>query len=117
MKIEKHLTDDAVLTELGKRLARTRLERNWTQAYVAQEAGVSKRTLERLEMGAVATQLSVLIRVCRVLHLLDRFDSLIPEPVLSPIQQLKLQGRQRQRASSIKTAKARSAKWHWVDQA
>jgi len=82
---------------------------------LAEEAGISKRTVERLEMGAVATQLSVLIRVCRVLDLLDRFELLIPEPVPSPIQQLKLRRRQRQRASRIKTSKSRSGKWHWAD--
>jgi transcriptional regulator with XRE-family HTH domain len=58
MKITKQTTDDAVLAELGTRLARIRLERNLPQGQLAKQAGVSKRTVERLEAGTVATQLS-----------------------------------------------------------
>ena len=118
MKISKQATDDAVLTELGGRLERLRLERNWTQAQLAAQAGVSKRTVERLEAGAVATQLSGFIRVCRALDVLDRFDALVPEPVPSPLAQLKLRGRQRQRASGSKTAgpPAPAKRWQWGDE-
>ena len=113
MKITKQATDDAVLAELGGRLARIRLERNLTQGQLAAQAGVSKRTVERLEAGAVATQLSGFIRVCRVLGVLERLDALVPEPVPSPIAQLKLRGRQRQRASVTKAAPASEKKWEW----
>jgi len=116
MKITKQATDDAVLAELGGRLARIRLGRNLTQAQLANEAGVAKRTVERLEAGAVATQLSGFIRVCRVLDLLERFDTLVPEPVPSPVAQLKLQGRQRRRASKAKPAKTTGKKWQWGDE-
>jgi transcriptional regulator with XRE-family HTH domain len=115
VKIEKQATDDAVLTELGSRLARIRLERNLTQAQLAEQAGISKRTIERLEKGAVATQFSGFVRVCRVLDLLERLDSLVPEPVPSPVEQLKLRGRQRQRASTIKVVKSAGKKWQWGD--
>jgi transcriptional regulator with XRE-family HTH domain len=117
VNISNNATDDAVLTELGGRLARARLERGLTQAQLAAQAGVSKRTVERLEAGAVATQLSGFIRVCRVLDLLDRLDALIPEPVPSPIAQLKLRGRQRQRASTTPPVKAPGKKWQWGDEA
>lgn len=103
MQITTQLTDDAALRELGSRLASARLERNLTQAALAEQAGVAKRTVERLESGAVATQLSGFLRVCRVLGVLERFDALIPEPTLSPMAQLKLQGRKRQRAARAKT--------------
>lgn len=119
MKIKENATDDAVLAEIGKRLTQTRLTSNLTQAQLAEQAGVSKRTVERLEAGAVATQLSGFIRVCRVLDLLERFDALIPESVPSPMAELKLRGKQRQRASGGKTAKPASLakKWHWGDNA
>jgi transcriptional regulator with XRE-family HTH domain len=115
MKITKQATDDAVLSELGARLARIRLERNLTQAQLAEQAGVSKRTIERLETGEVATQLSSFIRVCRVLDVLDRIDTFIAEPAPSPLDQLKLRGRQRQRASSATPAKLSEKKWQWGD--
>jgi transcriptional regulator with XRE-family HTH domain len=116
MKITKQATDDAVLAELGGRLARIRLERNLTQGQLAAQAGVSKRTVERLEAGAVATQLSGFIRVCRVLGVLEQLDALVPEPVPSPIAQLKLRGRQRQRASVAKAAPASGKTWQWGDE-
>jgi len=116
MRLAIYATDDAVLRELGGRLARLRLDRNLTQAQLAERAGVSKRTVERLESGIVATQLSGFIRVCRVLGLVERFDLLVPEPAPSPIEQLKLRGRRRQRASTRKLARAVSGKWQWGDE-
>jgi transcriptional regulator with XRE-family HTH domain len=113
VRIEPQLTDDAILGELGARIARTRLERNLTQAALAEQAGVSKRTVERLESGEVATQLSAFVRVCRALALVDRLDSFIPEPVPSPVAQLKLQGRTRRRASGSKIAPKKPRKWTW----
>jgi transcriptional regulator with XRE-family HTH domain len=116
MKITKQATDEAVLSELGWRLAQVRLERNLTQAQLAAQAGVSKRTVERLESGSVATQLSGFIRVCRVLDAIERFDLLVPEPVPSPVEQLKLRGRKRQRASAKRKAKVTSREWQWGDE-
>ena len=116
MKITKQATDEAVLSELGGRLAEVRLERNLTQAQLAAQAGVSKRTVERLESGSVATQLSGFIRVCRVLDVIERFDLLVQEPVPSPVEQLKLRGRRRQRASAKRKTKTPSKKWKWGDE-
>jgi transcriptional regulator with XRE-family HTH domain len=116
MRITKQATDGAVLSELGGRLAQVRLERNLTQARLAEQAGVSKRTVERLESGSVATQLSGFIRVCRVLDLVERFDLFVPEPVTSPVEQLKMRGRKRQRASAKRKAKAPHRKWQWGDE-
>lgn len=113
MKIEAKLTNEAILRELGERLAATRLQRNLTQAALAEQAGVAKRTVERLESGEVATQLSGFLRVCRVLGVVERFDALIPEVTASPIAQLKLQGRRRRRASGQKAATDGPKKWTW----
>lgn len=112
MKITSHLVDAVILGELGARLARIRLERNFTQAALAEQAGVSKRTLERMEAGG-PTQLVNLVRVCRALDLLDRFEVLIPEPLISPVIQLKLQGKQRRRAKA--KAPTPPPKWEWND--
>ncbi len=116
MKITKQATDEAILGELGGRLAKIRLDRNLTQAQLATQAGVSKRTVERLEAGVVATQLSGFIRVCRVLNVIERFDLLVPEPVPSPVAQLKMAGRKRQRASTVKPVKPSTKKWQWGDE-
>lgn len=116
MKIETTLTNEAILQELGERLAGARLERNLTQAALAEEAGVAKRTVERLESGQAATQLSGFVRVCRALGLLERLDALVPEGTASPIAQLRLQGRKRQRATGLKAASGEAKKWTWGDE-
>jgi len=116
MKISEELTDSAVLEELGMRLAGARLGRNLTQAELAEQAGVSKRTVERLESGAVATHLSGFLRVCRVLGLLEHFDSLVPESGISPMEQLKRQSGKRQRASGKRGSTGKPGKWTWGDQ-
>ena len=92
-----------------------KLTQNLTQAALAERSGVAKRTIERLESGAVATQLSGFLRVCRALGLIEGLEALVPEPAASPIAQLKLQGRQRKRASNATAAKARKTKWTWGD--
>lgn len=98
MNISNHNADDTVLQELGHRLSRYRLNRNLTQAQLAREAGVSERTLIRMEQGK-PSQTTSLVRVLRVLKLIDNLDALVPVPQDSPMQRLKLQGKQRQRAS------------------
>ena len=86
---------------------------NLTQAALADQAGVSKRTVERLESGAVATQFSGFLRVCRALELVEHFESWIPEAVASPMEQLKRQGAKRRRASVKKAVAAKRGKWTW----
>ena len=119
MKIDAQLTDAALLELIGQRLLQLRLARNLTQQQLAEQAGLGLRTVQRLELGAAATQLSGFLRVCRVLGVLDRFDLLLPEAAPSPLEQLKLQGRQRRRASGGRAAKSRRAsrpaKWTWGD--
>jgi transcriptional regulator with XRE-family HTH domain len=116
MNISKLLTDDAILAEMGKRIARCRLDRQLTQADVAERAGVSKRTVERIEAGASA-QLSTIIRILRVLNLLQGVDLLIPKPGPRPMDLLKLKGKVRQRASSNRRPNRSNKKWSWGDDA
>jgi transcriptional regulator with XRE-family HTH domain len=115
MKITSQLVDEVILRELGARLTRVRLERNLLQADLATEAGVSKRTVERMEAGG-ATQLVNLVRVCRALGLVERFETLIPQPLPSPVAQLQLRGKERKRASSVKLVPL-AGQWQWGDKA
>ncbi len=117
MKITGQLSDEAILRELGSRLAAARLLRNQTQAALAEEAGVSKRTVERLEAGEVAVRLSGLVRVLRALGLAERLESLVPPPAVSPVEQLRQAGRQRQRASGRRrSARPGTRTWTWGDE-
>ena len=111
MKINDNLSDAIVLEELGQRIARYRLNRNMTQGALATESGVSTPTVQRLENGQ-STQASNLIRILRTLKLLENLDALVPEPAVSPMQQARMQGKTRQRASSPRKQQAPS-RWTW----
>jgi transcriptional regulator with XRE-family HTH domain len=115
MRLTRQQTDEAILRELGSRLAATRLARDLTQAALAREAGVSKRTVERLESGEVATRLSGLVRVCRVLDLMERLDALVPYAEPTPVEQLTRASRERKRASRRRAPGSKSRKWTWGD--
>ena len=84
MKFNVAMTMDEALREAGRRFAQVRLARNITQAELSQRAGVSKRSLERLESGAGGLRLDVFFAVCGALSLTDGFESLLPEVQLSP---------------------------------
>ena len=113
MKITDRATDTEILKIIGERLARVRLAKNLTQQQVAEQAGLGLRTVQRLELGIAAAQLSGFVRICRVLGLIERFDVLIPETTASPIAQLRLQGRKRQRATGTRVAPREAKKWTW----
>ena len=112
MRITGLLTDDAVLAELGARIARRRLEMQLTQAAVAEQAGIAKRTLERMEAGE-ASQLSTLVRVLRVLDAAAGLDNLIPESGPRPMDLLKQKGKVRKRASGQRAVKKTGKPWRW----
>jgi putative transcriptional regulator len=111
----RDMTDPAVLAQLGERLARLRLQRNLTQAALAREAGVSTRTLIRLERGE-SSQVTSLIRVVRALGLLGNLDAFVPPPVPSPIEQLRSRAKERRRASPGAKKGGPPTEWTWGDE-
>lgn len=113
MNFDAHLSDEAFLKLLGERLTAIRLSRNLSQQQLADEAGLGLRTIQRLEQGAGSAQLTGFVHVCRVLGLMERFDILLPESSVSPIENLNAQRRKRQRASNTKIAAKENKKWEW----
>lgn len=77
--IESLLSDEAILQEVGCRLLRRRLDLEQTQEELAKEAGVSKRTVERLEAGE-STQMTSFLRILRALDLLTGLDQALLVP-------------------------------------
>ncbi|GLR66412.1 transcriptional regulator [Acidocella aquatica] len=115
MKIYPLLVDQAVTEEIGRRITAYRISRQMTQAAMAAEAGVSKRTVERLEAGE-PTQLTNFIRCLRSLGRLEALELLLPELPPSPIAELERQGLPRQRVRSVGKKPARKKAWNWGDQ-
>jgi transcriptional regulator with XRE-family HTH domain len=118
MKINRLLTDDAILAELGVRITRYRVDQSLTQAGLASQSGVSKRTVERVEAGA-STQLSSMLRILRVLELLPNLETAIPATEPRPMELLKRRGKGkgkvRQRASSKGQVAEHDEPWSWAD--
>jgi transcriptional regulator with XRE-family HTH domain len=98
MRVEAELADTAIAQILGERIERHRIEAGLTQAELAERAGIGKRTLERIEAGRGA-ELVTLIRILRSLNALEGFDRLLPDLPPSPIEQLRLRGKQRKRVA------------------
>jgi transcriptional regulator with XRE-family HTH domain len=113
MRFSESLSDDAVLREIGSRIARVRLGGNLTQEALATQAGVGVNTVRRLEDGT-PVQLSSLIRILRALELLDELERAFPEPVPSPIERLALGGTARRRART--SPRGRPTAWRWGDE-
>ena len=87
-----------VLGELGKRIQRLRLDQNLRVEDLAKKAGVSHRTISRMESGT-GVGIEHWIRVLRGLGRLQALESFLPLPTASPLQLVKTGGRMRRRAS------------------
>lgn len=121
MKREKYLGDEAILSDLGHALAKRRIGKSLTQAELAKQAGIGKRTVERIE-GGNSCQTSALIRVFRVLDLQETFSQLVAPSGPTPMDLLKRKNKVRKRAPSQRPPKAshsggQSKNWTWGDEA
>jgi transcriptional regulator with XRE-family HTH domain len=116
MDMEYQGSDRAILVELGRRLRDARLERNLSQETVAEEAGVGRHTLQRMEAGESPSLINF-VRVLRALGLLDELERLLPGPTPSPIDELERRGRRRQRAGSPQPREEKQGgRWRWGDE-
>ncbi len=117
MDLDSTNSDTAVLDELGRRLVQRRLAWRLSQAELARQAGVGKRTVERIEAGESA-QLRSWIRLLRALDLLPALGALIPAETIRPMNLLKQGGslprRVRAKGTESETSQA-AADWTWGD--
>lgn len=77
----------SVQRQIGKRVRTLRLGEGWTQTELAERAGVSRPTIERLEHGREIT-LSRLLSVAMTLGALEHFAQLFPAPEPQSIEEL-----------------------------
>jgi transcriptional regulator with XRE-family HTH domain len=118
MHVNELMTDAAVLAELGRRLTRHRLERDWTQSELAARAGIGQATVQRAERGE-SVQMTSMVKLLRALELLEGLDAAIPESIVSPIARLERERRptrRRARASrpaAVQPKDAVDRPWTW----
>jgi transcriptional regulator with XRE-family HTH domain len=98
------MSDNAILREIGDRLKSKRLSRNLSQQRLAENSGLNRTTVRDIEKGNNSSLLT-LIQLLRGLHSPEEFDSFLPEPGVSPLQLAKMKGKQRRRASPLRTRK------------
>ena len=92
------MSNKAILKEMGDRVRRQRLNQDVTQTGLAEKAGVARSVVQKLERGD-ACKMDGFIKILRALGALGALDSLLPDPGVSPIQLLRRQRKERQRAS------------------
>lgn len=101
----------AIAAALCKRLDEIRLSKNISQAVLAKQAGVSRRTLSRMADGETIS-LDSFIRIIKALGLADHLAALLPDPSVRPVELAAHQGQQRRRA----TGKRKTTEpWSWGD--
>jgi len=115
MKISESDSDQAIQDELGRRLAQRRIELRLSQADLAEQAGVGKRTVERIEAGESA-QATTLIRLFRALELLPALDALIPVDAIRPMALLRHGGKTPRRVRKREESGSTPEDWHWDSQ-
>lgn len=103
MKLE-NMSPHAIAQELGNRLKRARLNADLTQAEVASQAGLNRRTVLNAEKGKV--QLENLVAILVSMGIAEQLNMFLPIQEVSPIQLAKLKGQERQRASRSKPKNA-----------
>ncbi len=104
---------DRIEAALCKRLESIRISRNITQVQLAMTAGVSPRTIGRLEKGQ-GVSMDTFIRVLTALGIQQNLEVLLPDPTVRPIERVDIGGAERKRARPGSSSDDR-APWSWGD--
>lgn len=104
----KIMSNLAIAAELGNRLERLRLQQNLTQQALAAEIGITPKSYRQLVAGG--GKLENMVAALRALDALEQLDHFLPARPPSPLEQLKLQGKQRQRARQRQSPQAMGEK-------
>ncbi len=107
-------SSESIERDLCNKLERIRLQKNISQATLAKNAGVSRRTISRMENGA-GVSLDTFIRVMMALNLSDHLVALLPDSTIRPIDRVSRKG-ERKNASSPRAKKPQSKSWTWGDE-
>lgn len=107
-------TPGGLRAEIGGRLAQLRLARNMTQEALARDAGISLRTVRRLEAGSPCG-LDSFLRVALALGLGDAVAAAVPASDVRPIERVAARGAERRRARPAKGREAEAA-WSWGEE-
>ena len=112
MKIQNSLTDVALLEEIGRRVARSRIMRGMTQAELAARSGISRFAISRLENGAGGVRIENFFSVLRQLDVLSRMETVLEPLDLSPIQEAEREVRRLVLPKRVRLKKSTAGEMH-----
>lgn len=113
MKLYGTENNEFIMKEVGNRIQSTRIAMSLTQKEMALRAGISARTVERIENGE-NVKVDNILNILRTLRLLENIDLLISEQEVSP-SELYQHRKKRKRATS-KQKKEKESDWKWGDE-
>jgi transcriptional regulator with XRE-family HTH domain len=92
-----------------------RISSDLTQDELADRAGVTRSTVQRLERGD-SVQLDSLIRMVRALGRVEAFELLLPDAGSSPLAELDAGPEGRRRVRRSRTGSPQDSGWRWGDE-
>ena len=114
MNLTARSSNEEVLRELGKRIREVRIDMDMTQSEAAKKAGVTAKTISRIENGEDLS-VSTMLNVLRALGLAQNMDALIPEPTARP-SRLMANEKERLRVRKKASQTDSSRQWKWGDE-
>lgn len=116
MQIMAFANDEKILSEIGARVKAARIRAAKTQANLAAESGVSKRTIENIENGESAQFLNI-IKILRALNLLQNLETLLPSAEKTPVEYVITHPKsQMLRVRESKSKKTSESPFKWGDE-
>lgn len=106
--LQGYVHPDALISALGERLQRERVNRRWKQSDVAAHTGLGVRTIQRLEAGQGGT-IDTLVRVAQALDIDGLLNELSYLPPARP-------GRPTQRVDGPAAPSTRQTARPWGDE-
>ena len=106
---------DQIETELCRRLEQARLNQNINQSVLAEEAGVSRRTISRMENGE-GVSLNTFVRVARALGLVEELQALFRLPEIRPIDRVREKPPRKNASSPRNKTTDVETPWEWDDE-
>lgn len=98
------LSDLAIIKEVGQNIRNMRLNQNLSQQQLADNAGVDRITIGKLENGKPVNMITM-VQVLRALQRLDVLSQLLTEPQVTPYMFREAQAHYRLRASKPRKSK------------
>lgn len=111
------MTDQAVVAEIGRRVAAHRVAMRLNQNDLAQRAGVGRSTVQRIESGE-SIQLLSLVKILRALGRMEGVDALLPPSLRTPLLDLERERnrRRRVRRKAKEAVPGDGEAWAWGDE-